>query len=191
MELLDSEVTRPTQGGASYSLKHRGIRIVWMLCWKLLASWTPAPLHRWRIALLKLFGAEVDWSAHVYGSTKIWLPRNLTMGKHACLGPKVNCYSMAMISLEEYAIVSQGAFLCAGTHDVDDQYFQLIAKPILIQTAAWVAAEAFVGPGVTIGAHSVVGARCVAFKNTEANGIYVGNPAKLVRQRQLKFNRQQ
>ncbi|MEO9590423.1 hypothetical protein, partial [Rhodopirellula bahusiensis] len=180
---LDYRETRPTEGGASYSLRQRFQRLTWNVTWTLLASWTPAPLHRWRVFLLRLFGANVHPSAHVYRSAKIWLPQNLTMGPHACLGPKVNCYNMAMITLDDHAIVSQGTHLCAGTHDVDDEHFQLFAKPIAIGAHAWIAAEAFIGPGVALGERCVVGARAVLFKDTAPDGIYAGNPAKLIRQR--------
>ncbi|QEG01055.1 Putative acetyltransferase [Stieleria maiorica] len=148
-----------------------------------LASWTPAPLHRYRVAILRFFGARVDWTAHVYGSAKIWLPANLTMGAHSCLGPRVNCYCMDQITLADRAIVSQDSTLCAGSHDISDADFQLITRPIVIGERAWVAAEVFVGPGVTVGRGAVLGARAVLFKNAIENGIYVGNPAKLVKER--------
>ena len=92
---------------------------------------------------------------------------------------------MAPIHLENRAIVSQGAHLCAGTHDIEDKNFQLVARPITIGTGAWVAAEAFIGPGVTIGAHAIVGARTVLFKDAEANSVYVGNPAQFIKYRQV------
>ena len=78
---------------------------------------------------------------------------------------------MAPITLGEHAIVSQGSHLCSGTHDIDDQHFQLQARPIVIGAHAWVAAEAFVGPGVTIGEAAVLGARAVLFKNAEPYGV--------------------
>lgn len=183
---LDYGDTCPTEGGASYSFSQRLQRLAWNVVWTMLASWTPAPMHRWRVFLLRLFGAQVHPTSHVYGSAKIWLPQNLIMGPYACLGPRVNCYCMAPIRLDDHAIVSQGAHLCAGTHDVDDEYFQLIAKPIVVESYAWIAAEAFIGPGVTIGKHSVLGARSVLFKDTVSNGIYAGNPAKLIRQRRCR-----
>jgi putative colanic acid biosynthesis acetyltransferase WcaF len=90
---------------------------------------------------------------------------------------------MAMIHLKYGSVVSQGVHLCAGMHDIEDPEFQLLVKPIVIGEHAWVAAEAFVGPGVNIGANAVLGARAVVFKNTEPNGVYVGNPAILVKHR--------
>lgn len=107
------------------------------------------------------------------------------MAPYACLGPKVNCYNMAPIRLGDKAIVSQGAHLCAGTHDIDDPNHQLVTKPITIGDGAWIAAEAFIGPGVTIGAQAVVGARAVLTKDAEPYGVYIGNPAKWLRDRQF------
>ena len=142
-----------------------------------------APLHRWRVLLLNLFGADVHPTAHVYSSARVWYPPHLHMGAHACLGPKANCYSMAVITLGAKAVVSQGAYLCAGTHDIDDPNHQLVTRPITIGEGAWVAAEAFIGPGVTVHPHAVIGARAVLFKDAEASGVYAGNPAKLIRHR--------
>ena len=111
------------------------------------------------------------------------MPSNLEMAAHSCLAAGVNCYNMARISVGPYALASQGAFLCAGTHDVDDRTFPLTVKPIAIGEKAWVAAEAFVGPGVTVGQGAVLGARGVAFHDLEPWTIHVGNPAKLLRKR--------
>lgn len=184
--LLASSANAPLKGAPSFTLKHRLLRVVWGGVWLLLASWTPAPLHRWRVFLLNLFGAKIHPSAHVYGSVKVWYPPNLIMAEHACLAPRVNCYNMNIISIDKHAIVSQDATLCGGTHDIRDKNFQLITKPIYIGEGAWVAASAFVGPGVTIASGSVIGACGVVFKDTVENGIYTGNPAQLIKMREVK-----
>jgi putative colanic acid biosynthesis acetyltransferase WcaF len=180
MSVLDAKQSRPLEGGPSFSLSNRLVRALWMVTWGLLASWTPAPLHRYRVALLRLFGAKVDWTARVYGSARIWLPSNLEMRAHSCLGPEVHCYCLGPIVLGERAVVSQGARLCAGTHDIHDRNFQLIAKPIVVGDGAWIAAEAFLGPGAIVGSDAVVGARAVLFGEAESSGVYIGNPASKV-----------
>ena len=105
------------------------------------------------------------------------------MEEQAALGPNVICYCMATIHLKKRAIVSQRATLCAGTHDIDDPEFQLVTKPIVIGENAWVAAEAFVGPGVIVSEGAVLGARGVTFKNLEKMQVYGGNPARKIRAR--------
>ena len=184
VNILDAQSTKPLKGGPSFSIRNRLIRLVWNWVWFLLASWSPPSFRLVRIGLLRLFGADVAWSANVYSSTQIWFPANLVMRSYACLGPKVNCYCMATITVEEYAIVSQGAHLCTGTHDIEDPNFQLYAKPIHIGTRAWVAAEAFIGPGVTVHDRAVIGARAVLFKDAVESGVYIGNPAIMLKVRQ-------
>ena len=183
MAILDAKSTNPREGGPSFSLGHRMLRFVWNIAWVIFGKYTPVPLHGWRRFLLRCFGARIDGTAKVYPGVRIWYPQNLVMGKHACLARDVNCYCMGRISLGAYALVSQGAHLCAGTHDIDNPHFQLVIRPIVIDEYAWVASEAFVGPGVEIGRGAVLGARSVAFKNLETMSVYVGNPARFIRYR--------
>jgi len=184
--LRASEKDDPFKGAPSFSLSHRLIRLVWGVVWALFASWTPAPLHRWRVFLLNIFGAKVHPTAHIYGSVTVWYPANLIMEEHACLAPYVNCYNMNTVHIAKNAIVSQYSTLCGGTHDICDPLFQLITRPILISEGAWVAANAFVGPGVKIAEYSVIGACSVVFKDTVNNGVYAGNPATLIKMRVVK-----
>jgi putative colanic acid biosynthesis acetyltransferase WcaF len=183
MSLLNAETSNPREGGPSFSLKHRLFRAGWYLTWALFGNWTPVPLHAWRRLLLNAFGASISPKARVYPKTTIWYPPNLRMGNHAVIGPGVIVYNMDRITIGDYAIVSQRAHLCGGTHDPDDANFQLIPKPIAIGAKAWVAAESFVGPGVTVGEGAVLGARGVAVKDLEPWSIYAGNPARRLRDR--------
>jgi putative colanic acid biosynthesis acetyltransferase WcaF len=182
-DILPASV-RSRSGGPSFRLRHRAERAVWAVAWTVLARWTPAPLHGWRRLVLRAFGARMARGARVYGSAKIWYPRHLAMAENAVLGPGVTCYAMAPISIGRDAVVSQRAHLCAGTHDVDDKLFQLMAEPIVIGAKAWVAAEAFVGPGVTVHEGAVLGARGVTVKDLPAWTISAGNPARVIRERQ-------
>ena len=81
------------------------------------------PLHllfgKWRIALLKLFGAKIEWDANVYASVRIWAPWKLKMGHRACLGPNVICYNQDWVMLEDDVVVSQYSYLCTAGHDVN------------------------------------------------------------------------
>jgi putative colanic acid biosynthesis acetyltransferase WcaF len=160
-------------------------RAAFVLCWALLAAWTPPALRGWRRLILRAFGARMGKGANVYASARIWYPGFLEMGDHATLGPRVNCYDQAPITLGAYAVVSQDATLCAGTHDYEDAEFQLCTRPIVLGAHCWVAAEAFVGPGVEVGAYAVLGARGVAMRDLDAHGVYTGNPAVAVKRRRL------
>jgi putative colanic acid biosynthesis acetyltransferase WcaF len=182
--ILNAARSGSRHGGPSFTLRHRVVRAAWVVAWTLLAAWTPAPLHGWRALLLRLFGARLADNARVHGSARIWYPPNLVMEENALIGPRVICYSMAPVRIGCSAVVSQGAHLCAGTHAIDDPFFQLVARPIVIGPSAWIAAEAFVGPGVVVGEGAVLGARGVAFIDLPAWTVHAGNPARLTGQRQ-------
>ena len=181
-----AKLSTPREGGPSYPLSHRVRRAVWNVVWAATASWTPPSAWRWRRFLLHTFGADVADECDVRGSARVWYPPNLKLGHRALIGPRVICYNMDLVTLGEYALVSQGAHLCSGNHDIHSQGFELFAKPIHIGAHAWVAADAFVAPGVTIGEGAVLGARGVAFSDLDPWTLYVGNPAKL-RSRREKF----
>lgn len=187
LDILDAGKVNTWEGGASFTLANRAYRAAWSVVWLIFASWTPAPMHRWRRLLLLAFGAKIARTAGVYPSARIWSPANLEMGDYAFIGPRVIVYSMAKITFAPYSLASQGAHLCAGAHDVEDVNFQLQAKPIRIGYRAWIAAEAFVGPGVVVGDGAVLGARGCAFRDLDPWRIYVGNPARPTRARKVRF----
>lgn len=173
----------PKFGGPTFSFGHRLQRFIWMTAWAMFAAWTPPPCHAWRRLVLRIFGAQLHPTARIYGSVRVWWPKNLVMGSYATLGPGVECYNIAPVTLETLACVSQRAHLCTGTHDVDDPDHPLRARPITIKANAWIAAEAFVGPGVTVGEGAVLGARGVIFRDMTPWTIFTGNPALPLRMR--------
>lgn len=183
---LDAQTSRSMQGGPSFTLGNRIQRVVWGAVWLVLCRFTPPPLHGWRRLVLRLFGARVGPGARVHASVAIWLPANLELGADCLIGPRVRLYNQGQISIGARAVVSQGAHLCASSHDVRDPHFQLILRPVSIGAGCWVAADAFVGPGVTMQAGSVLAARGALFQDTAPDTIYRGNPAGAVRPRGLR-----
>ncbi len=183
---LDAIANRPIEGGASFSLGNRLARVAWGLAWLVLARFTPPSLHAWRRLVLRAFGARVAKGARVHASVSIWLPANLDLGENCLIGPRAKLYNQGRISIGARTVISQGAHLCASTHDVNDPHFQLVLRPIAIGQQCWVAAEAFVGPGVTMHDRSVLAARGVLFGDAEADTIYRGNPAEAIKQRRMR-----
>jgi putative colanic acid biosynthesis acetyltransferase WcaF len=168
-----------------HSVSNRVVRTLWKVC--SLALYRPSPriAHKFRVFLLRLFGAEVDWTAHPYPKCKIWLPSNLKMGAHSCLADDVDCYNVACITLERLAIVSQYSYLCSASHDINDPNFALFSKPIVIGSRAWVAARSYVGPGVHILEGSVVGANSCVYKDVPPWTVVGGNPAHVISKRRI------
>jgi len=171
----------------SFSLRNRLARVLWGVVWLLLFRISPRPLHAWRAALLRLFGARLGADVHIYPGARVWAPWQLTIGNRVGVADGVVLYNMAPMSIGDECVISQGAHLCGGSHDIDSANFQLVAAPIVLEPRVWVCAEAFVGPGVHLAEGCVLGARGVLTKSVaEPWTVWAGNPA--VKRRMRKQN---
>jgi putative colanic acid biosynthesis acetyltransferase WcaF len=134
-----------------------------------------------------LFGAKLGNHVHVYPNVKVWAPWLLSIGNKVGIADGVTIYNMAPIVIQDNSVVSQGVHLCCGSHDIDSENFQLIAKPIVLDKNVWVCAEAFIGPGVSVAEGCVLGARAVVVKSiTEPWTVWAGNPAVMKKQRKKR-----
>ena len=168
-----------------FSPGHRLGRALWGIAQATLFRLSPRPFHRWRNWLLRLFGARLHPTARVYGRARIWAPWNLVMEAYATLADDVDAYAANTITIGPHATVSQYSYLCAASHDFEDVAHPLVTAPIVIGGRCWIAADVFVGPGVTIGDGTVVGARSAVFCDLPPWSVAMGTPAKVVRQRRL------
>ena len=178
-------VNTNTHTGASFSLSNRAARVVWNLVQGTLFRWSPRPLHGLRSWLLRLFGAKVGLGAHVYPGARIWAPWNVEIGDETGVADGATLYSQGKITLGRRVVVSQGVHLCAGTHDYEKRGFPLVTKPIAVGDEVWIAAEAFVHPGVTIGEGAVIGARSVVTKDMPEWMVCGGFPCVPIKTREL------
>ena len=171
---------------SSFSWKNKFYRLSWQII--SLLFFRPIGLtvfNSWRILLLKLFGAKIGKGSIVYASANISQPNNLSIGVLSCIGPKVKLH-VGKIVIGSKVTISQGSYLCSGSHDINYLNKPFVSEPIVIHDFAWVAAEAFIMMGVTIGEGAVVGARAAVFKDVEPWTVVGGNPAKFIKKREIK-----
>lgn len=143
------------------------------------------PFKWLRHGLLKAFGAQIDKDAYIYHTCKIFMPWNLVCGR-ACIGPHTKIYNKNFIIIGNDSVISQGSYICTAGHNTESLMLPLVTSPVIIKDNVWIAADAFVGMGVTIGEGAVVGARAAVFKDVEPWTIVGGNPAKFIKKRLIK-----
>jgi len=167
---------------ANYTPAERRARLAWALGERIFRA-IPRPFFQTRAALLRLFGAKVGAQCQIYPTVRIFLPSQLEIGDWSAVGDGVNLYNLASIRIGQRVTISQGAHLCAGTHDFRDPRMPLVRATIVIGDEAWLCADCFIGPHVTVGARAVIGARAVAMRDVDAGAVMAGNPARQVSQR--------
>lgn len=171
-----------------HSLGSKIARAGWNLTWTLLGRWTPEHLrmfNAWRVFLCRLFGAKIGRCCVVKSSCEIWQPWNLTMGDYVALSEHVVCYTVDKITIGNQTTISRDAFLCCASHDVSSPIMELTTAPIEIGSNAWIAARAIVMPGRNVGDGAVVAAGSVVVDNVEPWTVVGGNPAKVIKKREL------
>lgn len=169
--------------GPSFSLSNRILRIIWNFVYIIFFRFTPVPFHSWRIFLLRVFGARIGKNCRIYNSSIFWAPWNISIGDNSCIAQHVDCYSIERITIGSNTVVSQHVYICTGSHDYNSHCFQLIASPICIGNNAWVCTRSFIGPGVSIGHGTVIGACSVVVKDQSSWTIAAGNPCNFLKHR--------
>ena len=114
----------------------------------------------------------------IRANVNISFPWRLSVGDHVWIGEDVGILSLAPVTIESNVCISQRAYLCTGSHDFRREDFKLKVAPITVRTGSWVAAVAFVGPGVEVGTGAVVSAGSVVFEAVPPNAVVRGNPAR-------------
>lgn len=168
------------------SLRHKMVRLVWGWFWLLLFRPSPRIAFAWRRCLLRIFGAKIAVGVRIYSSAKIYYPPNLILDENVVVAPDVDLYCVDTIHIKSNSMVSQYSYLCTASHDYSQPHLPLITAPICIEPQAWVCADVFIGPGVTVGEGAVVGARSTVTRNVESWTVVAGNPARLIRPRVMK-----
>lgn len=171
----------------NYTLANKLHRLLWQTCCFLLFKPFGLPMFKqWRNFILRCWGAKIGKGSIVHASATIWAPWNLEIGQRTCIGPHTIIYNPGKIILGNKVTISQYAYLCTATHAYGTKQFTLYRKNIIVNDWAWVAAKAFIGPGVAICEGAVVGACTVVVKDVEAWTVVAGNPAREIKKRVFK-----
>lgn len=159
---------------------------LWMLINATIFRWTPYNANKFRIWLLRLFGADIDWLCSVSRKAIIDNPENLTMKKLSSLadGAWLRCFDCVYIG--EKSCIGKDVYIIAASHNINSARFELITKPIYIGDNVWVATGSLIHMGNTIGDGAVIGACSVVTKNVDSWTVVAGNPAKFIKNREIK-----
>lgn len=173
----------PQRNVSPWTTRQKIGRVAWGFVQSTLFAWSFHSMYGFRAWLLRCFGAKLGRNVRVRASARFEIPWNITLGDDVSIGDRAVVYALGPITVGDRSFLSQDAQLCAGTHDFTSPNYPLLRPPITIGTDCWIAADAFVGPGVTIADGVVVGARASVFGDLPEWTICVGNPAKPIKPR--------
>jgi putative colanic acid biosynthesis acetyltransferase WcaF len=152
---------------------------LWWAIDSVLFRTSPQVLYGWRRFLLRLFGARIGRQVKIRPSVTVTYPWKVQIGDYSWIGDGVDLYSLAEIRIGCHTVVSQGCYICAGTHNRKDVAFPIEAMPIEIEDQVWIASQVFIGPGVRVGRGAVVGMRSLVLKDIPPGVFACGHPARV------------
>lgn len=151
---------------------------LWWIVQSLFFHTSPQFMYGWRRFLLRLFGAKIGKGVLIRPSVRTTYPWKLEIGDGAWIGDFVELYTLDRITIGADAVVSQFTKLVTGSHDYTKPSFDMMTKPITIEKEAWVSANCFVAPGVTVKRGAVVLACSLVLRDVPELAVVAGQPAE-------------
>lgn len=168
-----------------YSSRDYFRRLKWRIVELLFVKPVPRRFEHWRRAWINRCGARIGFPVGIGRTATIVHPWLLTIGDYCSIGDRVTIYNLGAVEIGSHTVISQDVYLCAGTHDYTRPELPLLRVPITIGSGVWICAGAFIGPGVTIGDNSVIGARAVVTRDVPPGVVVAGNPARIIKPRPM------
>lgn len=168
-----------------FSLKVKVKAKMWAMVNRTIYRYNPFFARKVRVALVRIFGGDVDWTCSLNKRSVIDHPWNLKMGRLSSLAEDTWVYCLNKIEIGEKCCIGKDVYLLTGSHDIESIDFSLVTKPIIINEGVWVSTGARVLGNVIIGAFSVVAAGAIVVKNVNSWEIVGGNPAKFIKKRKI------
>lgn len=158
-------------------------RFLWFYLNALFLKSSLLPSNRFKVFLLRLFGAHIGKNTTIKPGVNVKYPWHLTIGSNTWIGENVWIDCLVPVSIGSNVCISQGAVLLTGNHNYKKATFDLMVSGFILDDGVWIGACAIVNPGVTVASHAVLTSGSVATRNLDAYGVYQGNPALKIRER--------
>jgi acetyltransferase-like isoleucine patch superfamily enzyme len=135
-----------------------------------------------RLYLYRRIGMKVGKGCVIRRGVYLGSPNELELGDGSFVG-RASLYCTGGVKIGRNVNVSDGVVIITAKHDVNSPSFEANYEPITIGDWAWIATNAIVLAGVTIGEGAVVAAGAVVTKDVPAYSVVGGNPAKVIGER--------
>jgi len=164
-----------------YSLSHRAMQITDKINNKYN---TPQEIRK---LMSELIGQELDEGFGLFPPFYTDCGRNIHIEKNVFINSGCKFQDQGGVYIGENSLIGHNVVLATLNHDMDPYHrADLHPKPIHIGKRVWIGSGSMILPGITIGDNSVVGAGSVVTKDVPPNVIVAGNPAKFIKNIDLK-----
>jgi acetyltransferase-like isoleucine patch superfamily enzyme len=143
-----------------------------------------------RYLMLRLTGSSVGTKTNIQ-KVKFFTFGKLKVGSNTIINS--GCYLDARrgITIGNHVVLAHNTKIYTLGHDFNDRTFATKGKSVVIEDYAIVFSNVLIMPGVTIGKGAVVLPGSVITKNVESMAVVGGNPAKIIKRREVLHTRKE
>ena len=137
-----------------------------------------------RRGVVRLAGADVPRSTHLLGDTYFSRAANLHTGERCLVNRRCYLDLHASITLRDDVVIGHGTSIITSRHRLGSarrRAGSVEGVQVVIDSGAWVGANATILPGVTVGSGAVVAAGAVVTDDVPPNAVVAGMPARVIR----------
>lgn len=138
-----------------------------------------------RKVLYKSLGVKLGKGSRIGLYTVIDYPKGISIGSRSIINEHCFLDGRGGIHIEDDVSISIYTKIISASHEVDSSEFKYFEEEVLIEDNVWIGAGAIILNGSTLKKGTIIGAGCIYKGNSEEFGIYMGNPAKLVKYRKM------
>ena len=139
-----------------------------------------------KVIYIRLFGLKTTGKVAIHlGVTFLGPLNSIIIGNNSVINTGVILDGRANISIGSNVSISRDVKLITMGHATDDPNFRLKGSSIFIGNDVWIGIGAIILPGVRINDGAVIAAGSVVTKNVGTGEIFGGNPARLIKKREL------
>lgn len=140
-------------------------------------------LSKWRIFLLRLFGAQIGKGCYISPKATIYIPWNFEMGNFCSIDDYAFIKPRVKIKIGDYVSIATFVHIIPGGHNVRTRGFESDLAPIVVGNGVFIGADSYISKGVNIGQMAVIGARSTVLKDIPENSIAFGSPCQVKSER--------
>ena len=150
--------------------------------------------YRERKKLYKLYSTmkSVGKNVHICPRYNISAPSNIIIGENVWIGELLYAKGEGGITIGSGTIISRNCEIWTVNHNYNSEDLETIPydcrfvkKTVSIGENVWIGSHVIILPGITIGEGAVIGAGAVVTKNVPAYAVMGGNPAQVLKYRNI------
>lgn len=156
-----------------------------LICFKL-GIMGHVPSHIFRRFCYRLCGVKIGKGSTIHMNAVFYYPPNISIGQDSIVGERAVLDGRDKLSIGNHVDIASEVMIYNAQHDVNDESFQAITAPVVIEDYVFIGPRAIILPGVTVKKGAVVAAGAVVTKDVEEYKIVGGVPAREISERKTK-----